>query len=297
MYRWNIIQGRRDWISPGGNARLRCLLELPESRVLGLNEDLSYRILDSRSGLVKTAPAQRGQWGQVAISPDARLIAASDAFGGDGNKSIHIFDTKSGKEAFHITTQQTFINTLLFSPNGRILASGGGAVASVALIQQDTATCLPKDTGCSLLLYDLSTKKTVARLGSSLQPIFCLAFSPDNRSLATSAEDGVVTVWELRTGQVRAKLGAHTGVILTMAFSPDLRLIATACLKDPSIYLWDLHRRRRVHRLPGDGHDVTSLAFSRDAKLLASGSRSGVVVVWRLAGADKAGRSGRLSDR
>jgi hypothetical protein len=56
---------------------------------------------------------------------------------------------------------------------------------------------------------------------------FGLAFSPDNRTLATGSMDCTVKLWDMATGRERAALGGHEHRVDTLAYSPDGRLLAS----------------------------------------------------------------------
>src|SRR6478672_9403614 len=48
-----------------------------------------------------------------------------------------------------------------------------------------------------------------------------VAFSPDNRWLASGGKDNVIKIWDLATGNVLRTLYGHTGNVNTVAVSPD----------------------------------------------------------------------------
>lgn len=60
-------------------------------------------------------------WVTGAYSPDGELLALAN----EVNNSIHFFDATSMNEITRIDIQTNGINTLAFSPDGRLLASGG----------------------------------------------------------------------------------------------------------------------------------------------------------------------------
>src|SRR6266542_2079306 len=54
-----------------------------------------------------------------------------------------------------------------------------------------------------------------------------VAFSPDNRWLASGGKDNVVKIWDLATGNVLRTLYGHTKNVNALAVSPDGKLLAS----------------------------------------------------------------------
>jgi WD40 repeat protein len=59
--------------------------------------------------------------------------------------------------------------------------------------------------------------------------VWCMAFSPDGKTLASAGQGKTITLWDVRTGKERATLTEHTNWGMTsVAFSPDGKTLATA---------------------------------------------------------------------
>ena len=100
-----------------------------------------------------------------------------------------------------------------------------------------------------------------------------LAFSADGRTLATTAGDGRVLVWDLRSGEVRETLTGHTGAINTLRFSDDGHTLYTAGL-DGRIIVWDIAGDRRLARpFRAGGQNCRLSAAARDQSVRPDGCR------------------------
>ena len=64
-----------------------------------------------------------------------------------------------------------------------------------------------------------------------------VAFSPDDRILASGGQDRVVRIWDINLGEQRAELKGHEDSVTSVAFSPVGTVLATAS-KDKSVILW-----------------------------------------------------------
>jgi WD40 repeat protein len=106
-----------------------------------------------------------------------------------------------------------------------------------------------------------------------------VVFSPDGSTLAARA-DGEVVLWSISTRRPVAILQQRG--IGSIAFSPNRKLLAVP--DHDEVRLWDWSGPRPTfERLPSSGDTVIAVAFSRDGKLLAAGSRDGSVSVWDVA--------------
>jgi WD40 repeat protein len=107
-------------------------------------------------------------------------------------------------------------NAVAFSPDGNLLAVGGG----------DTDGHSYGSDEAELGLFDVTTGELVIQLEGHKAIIRSLAFSASGDVLASASEDNSVRLWEVETGQQLAIL-AVSGVT-SVAFSPDGTLLATA---------------------------------------------------------------------
>jgi len=123
-----------------------------------------------------------------------------------------------------------------------------------------------------------------------------VAFSPDSKTLAAGADDGVLYLWDAGTGKLKAELKLEVPAkppinINSIEFLPKGRLAATyhyeargAGTQDVRIVLWDL-RTKKAETLFEDRGAAHFAARSPDGTLLAagvSGSKFQGVRVWDL---------------
>ena len=80
-------------------------------------------------------------------------------------------------------TQEKPVPSVVFSPDGKTLASGGGVN--------------------SIILWDVTTGKEKATLtrGGEERVVSSVAFSPDGKTLASGSRDHTIKLWDVATGK------------------------------------------------------------------------------------------------
>ncbi len=108
--------------------------------------------------------------------------------------------------------------------------------------------------------------------------VWSLAFSPDERTLASASANGSIKLWEVGSGTLLWESWPAQG-LGRLAFSPDGGVLASGGL-DALVRLWDAQRGIPVRTLPHTS-PVFSLTWSPDGRLLASGCSDGSIWVWQ----------------
>jgi len=109
-----------------------------------------------------------------------------------------------------------------------------------------------------------------------------IAFSPDERLLASGSADSTIKLWDTTTSHELRTLTGHAGWVRCVAFNQDGRLLASGGA-DKTVKLWDTTTGIELRTLSGHASSINGLAFSPDGRLLASASADKTIKLWDVA--------------
>jgi len=229
-----------------------------------------------------------------AVSPDGRRLAVTQASG-----RVAVVEVASGRRVFETPSVGGRVLNIAWRPDGRELATAAERGQVATWSANDGTSIRLSFPGISAKLPPAATEP---RLATPTNDVFAIAYSPDGRILAASAADGRILRWDARSGQqigksLSAGKAAIGNVALGLAFSPDGEKLAAAfaILGDEGgvAVVWRLSDGQELYRANiDDGYGRGStVAFSPDGRLLATGGGSGEIKLWDAESGKQDGRT------
>ena len=150
-----------------------------------------------------------------------------------------------------ISARGSWIRSIAFSPDERILASGG--------------------CDGTVVLWALPTGRPIATFHVDRSPVHSLAFSPDGDFLASGNRDGVVVLWRVQKAHANTAMQVHGAPVQALAFSPDGDMLASGG-RDGAVVLRGIRKASPITRFQVRRSPVEQLGFAPDGETLALGS-------------------------
>jgi WD domain, G-beta repeat len=220
----------------------------------------------------------------VAFSPAGKLLASGGIATMDKAKmttvrgqhatgDLKLWDLETGKELWTQGGHTGTVGSLVFSADGRTLASSGGLFDG------------------KVKLWDVAAGTHLGTLESEAEVVGPVAFGANAATLIvlsnnpTGKEEGPqfmvqVSLWDtVQKKQVKAA-NVKNGNVYRMALSHHKNLIACACHDGVKVY--DVAKQVEVRGLPSKFR-IRPVAFSPDDGLLAAGCDEGTVKLWSVA--------------
>jgi len=214
----------------------------------------------------------------VAFAPDGKTIASAG-----NDQRIKIWDVASGSLS-STSFRPVNCTDVAYSPNGMYLAIAGG----------DYGINPPGE----IVLWETADdeEEFVLESHESAQHSTSVAFSPDNRWLASGGIDKMVKIWSVQQRGLHKKLTGHTELVSQVAFSPSGKMLASSSF-DKTVRLWSVPDGDAIATLHGHEKKVRGIAFSPDSKLLVSVGEDGTARLWNTSTGEQLGVMDGHGDR
>lgn len=180
--------------------------------------------------------------GCLALSIDGKFLAT-----GSWSNSVKLWDVAQAK-VVGILTNTPKVVFLALSPDNRMLA-----------VCDNT-----REDG--LWLYDLPSGSRRRFATGHDRTIWCAAFSPDGKFLATGSSDQTVRQWDVASGRELARFHGHSYIVGQVGWSPDGRVIASGG-NDGTLRLWHAVDAPAANTAVSRSDGSSAISFAGDLKL------------------------------
>jgi WD40 repeat protein len=231
--------------------------------------------------------------GRTALSPDGKILASGggDTRGGE----LKLWDTSSGKEIGALPGYSNSLYALVFSSDGKRLASSGGTVQVWDIATRKQIAAFKEVDGWAqhmsfsrdgkLLgvvgynhrwIWDVDTSQEKVAFSRRNLESHSMVFSPDLATLAAGNYQEI-DICDVATDKVLATLSEHRGQVFNLSYSSDGTLLVAASYRyrdrqstpHGDLKLWDVAQRKERITFKGPFGALQNPALSPDSKTLA----------------------------
>jgi WD domain, G-beta repeat/Planctomycete cytochrome C len=193
---------------------------------------------------------------------------------------VELLDAKTGKLQRKLTGLTGDVTDVVFSNDGKLLAAACGEPGLFGLA----------------VVWETKTWQPVARLKGHHDGLYCVAISPDAKTLATGSYDQKIKLWDIAKKAELRQLDGHNGPVHDLTFHPTGKILASAS-GDRTVKLWDVATGKRLDTLGQPEKDQYTVAFSPDGKRVVAGGVDNRIRVWAVTQMGKEGTNPLLYSR
>ncbi|HYX40866.1 MAG TPA: WD40 repeat domain-containing protein [Pyrinomonadaceae bacterium] len=247
----------------------------PNVYALALSPDGTKLVTGHKGNSVALLDANTGQLRQTLTHQDRNTAPANS------EQEPQIRDVQYVRAGLTVTLNYV-VSAVAFSPDGRLLATGRGAV-----VKGNKYSIISDGRTHDVKLWDAATGQEFATLAGHTGGISAIVFSSDGKLLATASADNTIKLWSVPATQTTTQpiapilsvTNADSAINL-LAFSPDRRILAAGCA-DHTVRLWDMSTRQRLgQNFAAHKSELTAIAFAPDSRKFATASADKTVRVW-----------------
>jgi WD40 repeat protein len=290
---------------------------------VSFSSDQKMAVSVNSEGLIKMWNTENGRMLR-SIDRNIKVVAAAFfenkkvalARSWDGENRIHILDMVINKEIEGLTAHTNGVTSLVFSPDGELVLSGGGdhhvifwgalygelihlfkghkeaVIAAVTSSDQEHIVSIGEDQ--KVKVWNIRDSKVLREFEPHKKGVSTIAFSPDGQLILSGGLDKVkpASIYSLKLWDISKKkwwqfskkpvatLVEHDVSITKAIFSPNGKRVLFADSKG-GLKILDVETKKEVHTLPGGPEGIETAMFSSDGAFLLTGA-SGKLSLWKI---------------
>lgn len=260
---WSVADGRLLARIRNVAERVHALAFHPDGRRLAvaagtpgvLGEVKLFDVEDGR--LVADLGVADDAFFSVALSADGgRLVAAG------ADRTARLFDLDTGLQLAERADHADWVQAIAFSPDARRIVSAS---------RDDTAK-----------VFDLASQRLVTTFSGHAASVAAVCWVGDGPLVATGGRDGAVRIWNVENGKESRRIGGFTDAVDVVVPLGGGRIAVGD--RSGTVRVHGAADGKETASFPVAKAPTTSLAASRDGRLLAVGSLDGGITIVTLDG-------------
>lgn len=313
---FDVEEKKEVWKADSGNLGSQTFDFAPDGSSLATaNADQTVRLLDVATGeTLRVIPLHSSAVSSVAFSKSGERLASASK-----DLAVKIWSLDEKPRAYSLHEGKRPVRQMEYSPDGKWVArieresntiqlcdSATGWMKQTLRVPQSEVYCVAfANDGKTIAagyeggvtLWELPSGRIRNEFHKDIGSTVAIAFSPDDKTLATSDDFYRIDLWELPTlkSQQRIELPPLSRTF-DLEFSPDGKRLAIGGFYDDNgktseLIVWDISKKKSVFQLSGHQASlVLSLSFSPDGRTLATAGQDSAVCLWDAS-------SGKLRER
>jgi WD40 repeat protein len=198
----------------------------------------------------------------IAFSHDGQQLCTSCT-----DHKVRIWDISQPPPATDVCPpgHRSMVACVAFSPDGRVVASGG-----------------TEPGGGLIKLWDVATGQFIRQFEGHRSWVWSLSFSPDGKELASTGVDGTIKLWDLNEREPRFTIDTGSGFrkngVSWLTYSRDGRELITS-EDGGTLRVWDRATGKQIRSVKVGQSNAWQPALSPDGRYLVAGVDESMVML------------------